>query len=228
VEARFSLSSQVVWVEFPVRFRSKLPVGSRSKFQFGYSSKLRGDFLQRTVVITGAGRDQVGIVAQLTGVLYKLGCNLLDSSMTLLRGEFAIILMTTLGEQVTLEQLRVELEAVQDALNFHLQIRELSEDQLKMTAGMDDKVCIISVYGADKPGIVSGITNKLAELGANITDVETTRTSQDPGASSVFIMILEAGLPEGVQTDFVRTELKKSAIELGVDVTVQELEVVDL
>jgi glycine cleavage system transcriptional repressor len=167
-------------------------------------------------------------VAQLTGVLYKLGCNLLDSSMTLLRGEFAIILMTTLGEAVTLEQLRIELEAVQDALNFHLQIRELSEDQLKTTTELKDKICIVSVYGADKPGIVSGITSKLAELGANITDVETTRTSKAPTASSVFIMILEARLPEGVQTDFLRTELKKCALELGVEVTVQELEVVDL
>lgn len=184
--------------------------------------------MQRTVVITGAGRDQVGIVAQLTGVLYKLGCNLLDSSMTLLRGEFAIILMTTLGENVTLEQLRIELELVQDALNFHLQIRELSEEQLQADKGREEKICIISVYGADKPGIVSGITNKLAELGANITDVETTKTSQDPDASSVFIMILEAKLPHSIQTDYVRTELKKSAVDLGVDVTVQELEVVDL
>lgn len=184
--------------------------------------------MQRTVVITGAGRDQVGIVAQLTNVLYKLGCNLLDSSMTLLRGEFAIILMTTLGESVTLEQLRIELESVQDKLNFHLQIRELSEDQLRANVGEDDKICIVSVYGADKPGIVSGITSKLAELRANITDVETTKTSQAPGAQSVFIMILEARLPQDVQTDYVRTELKKTAVDLGVDVTVQELEVVDL
>ena len=45
--------------------------------------------MPRAVVLTGVGRDRVGIVAELARVLYELGCNLLDSSMTLLRGEFA-------------------------------------------------------------------------------------------------------------------------------------------
>jgi glycine cleavage system transcriptional repressor len=148
--------------------------------------------------------------------------------MTLLQGEFAIILMTTLGEEVTLEQLRIELESVQDKLNFHLQIRELSEDQLHSSSIEPERTCIISVYGADKPGIVSGITNRLAELKVNITDVETTKTSQASNAASVFIMILEARIPQAVELEFVKTELTKVANALGVDVTIQELEVVDL
>jgi glycine cleavage system transcriptional repressor len=177
--------------------------------------------LDQTVVITGAGRDQVGIVAQLTTVLFKLGCNLLDSSMTLLRGEFAIILMAVLPPDVTIDQLKKELEEVQGKLDFQLEIRELSEAQLQISSN-NDKICIISVYGADKPGIVAGITNKLAELSVNITDVETARTA------SAFIMILEAKVPSTIDTDAVRNELRNTATTLGVDVTVQELEVVDL
>lgn len=180
--------------------------------------------MQQTVVITGAGRDQVGIVAELTGVLFKLGCNLLDSSMTLLRGEFAIILMTTLGDGVTIEQLREQLQEVQGKLEFQLHIRELSPEQVKSQENEDDKICIISVYGADKPGIVSGITSKLAQLKANITDVETTKTSEN----GVFIMILEAKIPATISIDSIRSELKITASTLGVDVTVQEVEVVDL
>jgi glycine cleavage system transcriptional repressor len=185
--------------------------------------------LQQTVVITGAGRDQVGIVAQLTTVLFKLGCNLLDSSMTLLRGEFAIILIATLGEGVTLETLKKDLQTIQNKLEFQLQIRELSAAQLESAGEADEKICIISVYGADKPGIVSGITNKLAELKANITDVETTKTMASADEKkSVFIMIIEAKVPAAVELDTLRDELRKSALALGVDVTVQELEVVDL
>ena len=188
--------------------------------------------MQKTVVITGAGRDRVGIVAELTGVLFKLGCNLLDSSMTLLRGEFAIILMTSLGEGVTLEQLKKDLQEVQSKLDFHLQIRELSPEQMQNANDESDRNCIISVYGADRPGIVSGITSKLATLKANITDVETTRTSEtspgDKQQQSVFIMILEAKVPPAASLEYLRSQLQETAKSLGVDVTVQELEVVDL
>ncbi|HEY9760177.1 MAG TPA: ACT domain-containing protein [Oculatellaceae cyanobacterium] len=186
--------------------------------------------MQQTVVITGVGRDRVGIVAELTTVLFKLGCNLLDSSMTLLRGEFAIILMTSLADGITIEKLKSELQPVQDKLDFQLQIRELSPEQIEASAGDDfnQKMCIISVYGADKPGIVSGITTKLANLQINITDVETTRTSQNPGGKSVFIMLIEAKLPASGDLQFIRSELKGTAETMGVDITVQELEVVDL
>jgi glycine cleavage system transcriptional repressor len=186
--------------------------------------------LQQTVVITGVGRDRVGIVAELTTVLFKLGCNLLDSSMTLLRGEFAIILMTSLAEGITIDKLKSELQPVQAKLDFQLQIREMSPEQLEASADTEanQKVCMISVYGADKPGIVCSITNKLASLQANITDVETTRTSQAPGAKSVFIMLIEARLALTSDVELIRRELKETAQALGVDITVQELEVVDL
>ncbi|MBX9691827.1 MAG: hypothetical protein K2Z81_05540, partial [Cyanobacteria bacterium] len=46
--------------------------------------------MSTNIVLTGVGRDRVGIVAELSQVLFEFGCNLLDSSMTLLRGEFAV------------------------------------------------------------------------------------------------------------------------------------------
>jgi glycine cleavage system transcriptional repressor len=172
----------------------------------------------------------VGIVAELTDALFGMGCNLLDSSMTLLRGEFAIILMLSLPTDMTINELAKRVTDLEKRLGFTLHLRELSEAELVQAEEEESNGYIISVYGADKPGIVSGVTRKLAEMGVNITDVETKRTS--PGASGkgepIFIMVLEVTAPGSVKTDHLTRDMKATAAELGVDVSVQEWDVLEL
>jgi len=180
--------------------------------------------VDQTVVLTGVGRDRVGIVAELTDALFQMGCNLLDSSMTLLRGEFAVILMVSLPEKVTLDLLSQRLKAIQQKLGFTLHVRLLSDEELNIKESTDP-IFVISVYGADKPGIVSGVTRKLAELGANITDVQTKRTTEK---QSVFIMVLEVTAPPSLSAEKLTKELKATASALSVDLSVQEIEVVEL
>lgn len=190
--------------------------------------------MDKGVVITGVGRDRVGIVAELTDALFALGCNLLDSSMTLLRGEFAIILMLTIPEHLQLPELQKKLEIVQQRLGFSLHLRELAEDEMRKVEETGSGF-IISVYGADKPGIVSGVTRKLSELGVNITDVETKRStpsarSTDGAASTkpIFLMVLEVTAPVELKADHLQKELKQLAAGLGVDISIQEWDVLEL
>jgi len=178
-----------------------------------------------TVMLTAVGRDRVGIVAEVSDLLFKLGCNLLDSSMTLLRGEFAIILMVDLPEGQSIEQLEAQLPAVEERMGLSIHVRQLGEDELKQPApgGVPH---MISVYGADRPGIVSRITRKLADLGINITDVETKSTGEEP--KPIFVMLLEVSVPESLPTRAVESALKEASDGLGVDVSVQVLEVYEL
>lgn len=178
-----------------------------------------------TVVLTAIGRDKVGIVAAVSELLYKLGCNLLDSSMTLLRGEFAIILMVELPEERSVQELEDELPAMARELDLTLNVRELSADELKehTASGVPH---MISVYGADRPGIVASITRKLADLGVNITDVETKSTGD--GRKQVFVMLLEVMVPEVLPTPELESALKGVSDALAVDVSVQQLEIYEL
>jgi glycine cleavage system transcriptional repressor len=175
------------------------------------------------------GRDRVGIGAELTDALFAIGCNLLDSSMTLLRGEFAIILMLIVPDGMTLEELSKRVAELEKRLGFTLHLRELNESELIQVEG-ETNGFIISVYGADKPGIVSGVTKKLAEMGVNITDVETKRTSPASGekGEAVFIMVLEVTAPAAVKTDQLTKDMKAIAAQLGVDVSVQEWDILEL
>lgn len=176
------------------------------------------------IVLTGVGRDRVGIVAELSQILYELGCNLLDSSMTLLRGEFAVILMAQLPESQTLEGLRARLAQSEERHGMNVFLRELTEDEINEQED-EGTIYIISVYGADKPGIVAGVTRALANLGVNLTDVQTKRTS---GAKSLFLMILEISRPNSISEDQLRATLEKASKDLGVETSMQAMEVVEL
>ncbi|MBX3139115.1 hypothetical protein KF707_23015 [Candidatus Obscuribacterales bacterium] len=180
--------------------------------------------MSTNIVLTGVGRDRVGIVAELSQVLFEFGCNLLDSSMTLLRGEFAVILMAQLPETHSLDQLKERLGHAEGALGMNVFVRELSDASLDdyEDAGLP---FIVSVYGGDKPGIVAGITKELSRIGANITDVETKKTKAE---KPIFMMILEITLPESVSEQQLRDELGRVSKELGVDLSIRAIEVVEL
>ncbi len=182
--------------------------------------------MSKNVVLTGVGHDRVGIVAELAEILFEMGCNLLDSSMTLLRGEFAIILMIRQPDDQSLEQLKKRISEVENRLGLTIHVRELAEGEVGEFEDAGDPY-IISVYGADKPGIVSGITRVLADLGANVTDVETKHTGEHDGAT-VFLMVLEVTLPENVSDSKLRAILDEASKKLNVNVSVQSLDVVQL
>lgn len=176
------------------------------------------------VVLTGVGKDRVGIVAHLSEVLFEFGCNLLDSSMTQLRSEFAIIMMAQLPEEHSLEDLRQRLASVESDLGLTVFVRELSDEELAEPES-EGEPFIVSVYGADHPGIVAGVTKRLADLGVNLTDVQTKRTSEE---SSLFMMILEIELPESMKEETLSESLKKVAAELQVEISLRTAQVVDL
>ena len=56
-------------------------------------------------IMTAFGKDRPGIVADVSQVLYENGCNLEDSTMTLLADEFTLILLFAAGEEDIEEQL---------------------------------------------------------------------------------------------------------------------------
>jgi glycine cleavage system transcriptional repressor len=80
---------------------------------------------------------------------------------------------------------------------------------------------VISVHGADHPGIVHAVTSALAERQVNITGLETRLA----GAADApfYVMIIEAALGEAAQEE-VEKALRGAAGEAGVEVSVRPLD----
>ncbi len=182
------------------------------------------------VILTGVGRDRVGIVAELARILFQRGCNLLDSSMTRMRGEFAVMLMIELPAGQTVSDLEKDLGRLSEETKLNLFARQLSAEELT-EPNEEDNLFMVSVYGADRPGIVAGITAKLSDQNINITDVQTKFIEAPPAAGnggSIFVMMLEVSAPPVVNEQSLRDSLTEAASLLSVDITVKSMETVEL
>ena len=81
---------------------------------------------------------------------------------------------------------------------------------------------MISVYGADRPGIVHRVTQHLAKAKVNLSDLSTHRT-ESKGNPSGYILYLEGETPEGVTPRFLENDLRTALAEMGVTVSVKAL-----
>jgi len=164
-------------------------------------------------MLTLVGTDQPGIVAKLTQALYQAGCNLGEASMMRLGGNFTIMLMVSLeGDS---DKLRDVIQPISDSLNLHYHIDAI-EAQLHQHLEPDVR---ISVYGADRPGIVSDVTASLADAGLHILDLESDVAGSE--AEPIYIMHIEGHAGKGV--DALKTAVEKIKSQ-GIDVSLSEID----
>ncbi|HEU4336574.1 MAG TPA: ACT domain-containing protein [Nocardioides sp.] len=167
--------------------------------------------------ITVLGHDRPGIIAETTARLAGLGLNLEDSTMTLLRGHFAMMLVCEgAAADAEIEQALAPITA--DG-SLTVTVREVPPEHVEASAGTS---WVLSVHGGDRPGIVSAVVGVIAEVGGNITDL-TTRLAGD-----LYLLVAEVDLPAGTDVASVERELARVAGDLGVGVTLRAAETDEL
>lgn len=168
------------------------------------------------LAVTVLGHDRPGIIAETTGRLAGLGLNIEDSTMTLLRGHFAMTLVTAGDAQVAQVEEALAPLAADESLSVTVH-RVPGEDTPTTRPGW-----LLSVHGGDRPGIVSAIVAVVAGVGGNITDL-TTRLAGD-----FYVLLAECDLPAGCDVPALREAIADAAADLGVEASLRELESDDL
>lgn len=147
--------------------------------------------MKHWTMLTLVGKDRPGIVAHLSAALFDGGCNLGEASMMRLGGNFTIMMMVEFeGNTHALQQM---VAPVAESMGLHLHLDRI-DAHLHQHREPDVR---ITVYGADKAGIVARITGALAEAGMHILDMETSvaGTNDRP----IYIMQIEGHAAEGLE-----------------------------
>jgi glycine cleavage system transcriptional repressor len=139
--------------------------------------------------VTAIGRDRPGIVAAVSRALLEIDGNIEDSQMSILRGHFAVMLIVSVPDRVSAEALADHLGPVREELGLEaITCNPIDE----LDAVLDPASHVVTVYGADHPGIVNAVSNALADLGVNITDLEARLTGADD--NSLYTMVIEVAV----------------------------------
>ncbi len=170
--------------------------------------------MQHWYMLTLVGEDRPGIVAKVTAALFETGANLGEASMMRLGSSFTIMLMAQ--SEASGRQLEQAIAPVAESLGLDLHVRHL-KDGLHQHREPDVR---ITVFGADRAGIVAQVTGALAEAGLNILDLESDVGGTDE--KPFYILHIEGTAAEG----FEALESALDAVrELGdVEVRIQPIE----
>ena len=165
------------------------------------------------LAVTVIGHDRPGIIAQVTGLLAGLGGNLEDSTMTILRGHFAMMLIVS--ARAPAAEVERALAPVAADGTLLVSVREVPPEPDAAGTGSP---YVLTVHGADRPRIVSSVTGVVADVGGNITDL-TTRLAGD-----LYLLVAEVDLPRSADPAALGERLREVAAELGVDVSLRPAE----
>ena len=170
----------------------------------------------RSLALAALGRDRPGIVAAVSKALFDLGCNVEDSSMTLLRGNFAMMLVFACPKDMSTDDATRALRPACEQMGLVYSVLEVDD-----RAMVPNPTHVVTVYGADRPGILFRTCELLASSGANVTDLNSRLVGT---GEPVYALTLEVELPSGADTDALSRELRTVADEIGVDVVLHERE----
>ncbi|HVF53797.1 MAG TPA: ACT domain-containing protein [Actinomycetota bacterium] len=166
------------------------------------------------IAVTAIGPDRPGIVAAVTQVLFDLGCNLEDATSTILRGHFSIVLVVNVPPEIGFDDVQNALEPAGRDLGLVVSARPVGD----AAPAQGRATHMVSVYGADRPGIVFKVTAALAERSVNILDLNSRMLGDD---DAIYALMLEVAAPKDMD---LAAELDALRTDLGVELTVSALD----
>ncbi|MBR9987428.1 MAG: hypothetical protein KFF68_16115 [Desulfosarcina sp.] len=169
-------------------------------------------------IMTAFGKDRPGIVADVTGILYQNGCNLEDTSMTLLAGEFTLILLFTAGSADVADPLSRACRRLEQEKGISAFLRPLEpKETAKPSNGVETRT--LHVEGLDQAGIVYKVSRFLADHRINIVDLKSTVKASPESGTAMYVMDIRAQIPNDTAMDPLEKGLRAVADELNVDIT---------
>lgn len=172
-------------------------------------------------VLSVIGQDKPGILAKISSILFKYGCNIEDVSQTILQTEFASIFIVMNPKEHPLQDIGQALNQALGSLQLSAHLRPMTA-QASPTA-VTTQPFVITTRGVDKPGTIAAVTTAIASLECNVTNFRAIIT-QESGEDEM-IMIFEVDVPMGVEHRRLRQVVAEICVAHGLDSSVQHRDI---
>ena len=168
--------------------------------------------MSQKLVITTLGEDRPGIVNELSNALLTHQLNIEDSRMSILGGEFAILLLVTGSEQAITKFIDTKQET-EATLNLALTVKAT-------TTPVQSEALIpydVEVIAIDHPGIVHKLASFFSDRQINIVDLETDKYAAPHTGTPMFSLHMTIGIPAKTSIAALRDDFLNMCDELNLD-----------
>lgn len=170
------------------------------------------------IVICALGSDRTGLVYDLTRVVLDCSGNIVDSRMSSLGNEFAMLLLVS-GNWHTIAKLETELKKLSESSGMTITVRRTEQrpprpDVLSYSV---DVVCL------DQPGIVHRLAGFFSARGIDIADLSTRSYAGAHTGAPMFAVQLMVHIPAKVHIAALREEFMDLCDQLNLDAILEPI-----
>ena len=172
--------------------------------------------MQNHFVISALGNNRPGLVHQLSKAVKDCGCNILDSRMAVLGGEFAVILLLA-GTWDAIAKIESMIPRLEDSLDLTL-ISRRTEVREKAANLMPYAV---EVVASDRPGIVHDIAQFFSSRDINIEELFTGSYAAAHTGTTMFSLHVTISVPTNTSIAALRGEFMDLCDQLNLDAVME-------
>jgi glycine cleavage system transcriptional repressor len=173
-------------------------------------------------ILSAIGKDRPGIVADVSEVIYECGGNIEDSSMSLLRNSFALLLLFSTEREEVNQKLSAGLKRLEWEKKLTVFFSPIPFEEAHPKAKEPTDRFEITTSGIDHAGIVYKVCRLLANRGVNIADMKTHRILSAESGTPLFEMDIHVDVPQSIPEQGLREELHRLANELVIDLVLKK------
>ena len=174
-------------------------------------------------ILSAMGKDRPGIVADVSEVIYECGGNIEDSSMSLLRNHFALLVLFSTEREEVNQKLASGLKRLEWEKNLTVFYSPITFEEAYPKVKEQTDRFKITTSGVDHAGIVFRVCRLLANCKVNIIDMETRRVLSAESGTPLFEMEMDLEVPRTISEPGLREDLHRLANELVIDLVLRKM-----
>lgn len=164
------------------------------------------------LVISALAADRPGIVDQLAKAAKENACSIMDSRMTVMGGEFAVLMMVS-GDETAISQMEAQIPKLSETLDLTC-ITRRTEVKSSIQKLLPYKVEVIAL---DNLGIVHEIANFFAAQSINIENMDTETYSAPHTGSPMFSVSMVVEIPSSVTISSLKDQFNDFCDDRNLD-----------
>ena len=171
------------------------------------------------LAVTAIGPDRTGLVRDLTTAISKAGGSILQSRMTTLGQEFAILALVT-GNWHTINKVSGALETLNKDTELAISVRPTSQRERTATAAPYS----IDIVAVDQEGIIANLASFFASKNIEIADLNTRQYNAPHTGADMFAIQLAINVPASSNFAALREEFHEYCEGQNLDAIIEPLQ----
>lgn len=172
--------------------------------------------MNNALIITALGADQPGLIAKLSHAIIDNDCNIEDSRMSVLGGEFAILMQIS-GSWDKLAKLETTLTKLQKSTGLTIASKR-SEGRPNGQGKIPYSIEVVSI---DHPGIVHQLAAFFSTRSINVYDMTTNSQAAAHTGTPIFTLQMTVEIPAETHIATLRDEFIDFCEQLNLDAVLE-------